>query len=49
MVPRRCPDVWVDKLSDVAGLGTSTITVYLAITWAVQGHVVRERAARLAM
>lgn len=42
-------DVWVDKPSDVAGLGTSTITVYLAITWAVQGYVVRERADRLAM
>lgn len=42
-------DVWVDDLSDIAGLGTSTILVYLAITWAVQGYVVRERAARLAI
>jgi hypothetical protein len=32
-------DIWVDDLSDIAGLGTSTILVYLAITWAVQGYV----------
>jgi hypothetical protein len=42
-------DVWVDDLSDIAGLGTSTILVYLAITWAVQGYVVRARAGRLAI
>ena len=42
-------DIWLDDLSDIAGLGTSTILVYLVITWAVQGVVVRSRAARLAV
>ena len=42
-------DLWLDDLSDIAGLGTSSIMVYLAITWAVQGFVVRERASRLAI
>lgn len=40
-------DLWLDKLSDVAGLGASSILAYLAITWAVQGIVVRERATHL--
>jgi len=42
-------DIWLDGLSDIAGLGTSSILIYLAITWALQGFVVRERAGRLAI
>lgn len=42
-------DLWLDKLSDVAGLGASSILAYLAITWAVQSAVVRARALRLAL
>jgi hypothetical protein len=42
-------DIWLDGLSDIAGLGTSSIMVYLAITWAVQGFVVRERASSLSI
>jgi hypothetical protein len=42
-------DVWLDQLSDVAGIGASTIIVYLVITWATQGLVIRSRAARLAI
>lgn len=42
-------DLWLDKLSDVAGLGASSILAYLAITWGVQSAVIRSRALRRAM
>lgn len=42
-------DLWLDKLSDVAGLGASSILAYLAITWAAQSAVIRSRALRLAV
>lgn len=42
-------DIWLDGLSDIAGLGASSIMVYLAITWAAQGFVVRERASSLSI
>lgn len=42
-------ELWLDKLSDVAGLGASSILAYLAITWAVQTAMIRGRALHLAM
>jgi hypothetical protein len=40
-------DVWLAKLSDIAGLGASTIAIYLAVTWGTQGAVLRSRALRV--
>ena len=42
-------DIWLDQLSDVAGLGASSIMAYLAITWVTQGLVIRSRATHLAI
>jgi hypothetical protein len=38
-------DAWLAKLSTIAGLGASTVAIYLAVTWGVQGTVLRLRAA----
>ena len=40
-------DVWLAKLSNIGGLGASTIAMYLAVTWGIQGTVLRSRALRL--
>jgi hypothetical protein len=40
-------DVWLVKLSNIAGLGASTIAIYLAVTWGTQGAVLRSRARHL--
>lgn len=42
-------DVWLAKLSNIAGLGASTVAIYLAVTWGTQGTVLRSRAMRLAL
>jgi hypothetical protein len=42
-------DVWLAKLSNIAGLGASTVAIYVAVTWGTQGTVLRSRAACLAI
>jgi hypothetical protein len=42
-------DVWLAKLSNIAGLGASTVAIYLAVTWGTQGTVLRSRASRLGL
>ena len=40
-------DVWLAKLTNIAGLGASTVAIYIAVTWGAQGTVLRARATSL--
>ncbi|MGW7575981.1 hypothetical protein [Streptomyces sp. NPDC054765] len=39
---------WIDRTTTAGLLGFSTLDLYLAVTYGVQGHVVRRQAAGIA-